>query len=78
MQLKTLILLAGMTAMSFAWAENDPYLWLEEVEGKKALEWATEQSAATSKILEARPEFEPIRSRTLEILDSKDQSPKGL
>ena len=36
MQLKTLILLVGMTGMSFAWAENDPYLWLEEVDDEKS------------------------------------------
>ena len=45
MQLKTLILLAGMTAMSFAWAENDPYLWLEEVDDEKALDWVRAENA---------------------------------
>ncbi len=54
---------------------DDPFLWLEEVEGEKALEWVREQSAATTKALEARPEFEPIRKQTLEILDSADRIP---
>ncbi len=58
-----------------AFAGDDPFLWLEEVEGAKALEWVAEQSAATTKVLEARPEFEPIRKQTLEILDSADRIP---
>jgi len=58
-----------------AFASDDPFLWLEEVEGEKALAWVAEQSAATTKVLEARPEFEPIRKQTLEILDSADRIP---
>ncbi len=56
-------------------ASDDPFLWLEEVEGEKALEWVGEQSAATTMVIEARPEFEPIRKQTLEILDSADRIP---
>ena len=37
--------------------DEDPYLWLEEVEGEKALAWAKEQSAATAAEFEAVPEF---------------------
>jgi prolyl oligopeptidase len=56
-------------------ASDDSFLWLEEVEDARALKWATERSAATTARLEARPEFEPIRKRTLEILDSSDRIP---
>jgi prolyl oligopeptidase len=55
--------------------DDDPFRWLEDVQGEKALAWAKEQSAKTTAVLEARPEFEPIFKRTLEILDSKEKIP---
>ena len=54
---------------------DDPYLWLEDVLGERALDWVAEQNARSLKVLEARPEFQPIYERTLEILDSKDKVP---
>jgi prolyl oligopeptidase len=54
---------------------DDPYLWLEEVTGERALAWAREQNAVSTKELEASPEFEPIRQRLLAILDSKERIP---
>jgi len=50
--------------------EVDPYLWLEEVEGEKALKWVTERSEATLAILKAQPLFEQTRQKALEILNS--------
>ncbi|WCL55027.1 prolyl oligopeptidase family serine peptidase [Gimibacter soli] len=37
---------------------TDPYLWLEEVEGEKALEWVTEKNAASAKVLDADPRYQ--------------------
>jgi prolyl oligopeptidase len=54
---------------------DDPYLWLEDVGGEKALAWVREQNALSRRELEAAPEFEPIRQRLLSILDSKEQIP---
>lgn len=77
MRFVTTVLISAMALVLTppAMAGDDPFLWLEEVEGAKALEWAAEQSASTTKVLEARPEFEPIRQQTLEILDSSDRIP---
>ena len=36
---------------------EDPYLWLEEIEGEEALAWVTERSAGDQATLEAVPEF---------------------
>ena len=55
--------------------EEDPYLWLEEVEGEKALTWVKEQSAATSAELEAVPRFDKIHEQLLEIYTSQDRIP---
>jgi prolyl oligopeptidase len=73
----TLTSAAGSTATSPASidAAGDPYLWLEEISGKKALDWAREQNARSTKILQADPMFEPLQERLLKILDSKEKIP---
>ncbi len=48
----------------------DAYLWLEEVEGEKALNWVKEKNEATLAVLKAQPMFEPTYQKTLEILNS--------
>jgi len=62
-----------MGTLAFAAEDNDPFVWLEEVDGQKALEWVKAQNSRTTKELEAAREFKPIYKRTLEILDSKDR-----
>jgi prolyl oligopeptidase len=37
--------------------DTDPYLWLEEIDGEKALEWVKERSATDTAELEAVPEY---------------------
>ncbi|MEK8034144.1 prolyl oligopeptidase family serine peptidase [Ideonella sp. DXS29W] len=56
-------------------AEADPYLWLEDVTGDKALAWVRERNAATRPQLEAHPDFQANRTRFKEILDSKESIP---
>jgi prolyl oligopeptidase len=56
-------------------ASYDPFLWLEEVQGEKALAWVRERNAESQKVLQARPEYEPTRTRLLEILNSKERIP---
>ncbi|HJW15337.1 MAG TPA: S9 family peptidase, partial [Thermoanaerobaculia bacterium] len=74
----------GMAAVALAVAGSgaaaaqsgdDPFLWLEDVQGGKALDWARQHNAKTTAVLEARPEYKPIFARTLEILDSKEKIP---
>jgi prolyl oligopeptidase len=68
-------LLAGMLLLCCAVvnAEDDPYLWLEDVEGEKALAWVEEQNRHSLKYLEALPTFEKFRKRNLEIYDSQER-----
>ncbi len=61
--------------VSFAADEKDPFQWLEEVQGEKALAWVKAQNAATVKELEAVKEFKPLNARILQILDSKERIP---
>ena len=54
----------------------DPYLWLEEVEGDRALAWVRQRNAQARRELEAWPAFGPTRQRVLEILDSRERIPQ--
>jgi prolyl oligopeptidase len=69
-----LVFLASLAATACAQAD-DPNLWLEEVDGKKALEWVKERSAKDTAELEAVPVFEPIHARLLEIYNDRARIP---
>ncbi len=58
-----------------ATAAADPYLWLEDVTGDKALTWVRERNAVSRPLLEAHPDFQANRKRFKEILDSKESIP---
>ena len=77
--MKTLILATTLFALcgtiAFASSEDDPFLWLEEVEGEKAFEWVHQQNEITSKALQKVSEYESIHDKTMQILDSKDRIP---
>jgi prolyl oligopeptidase len=51
----------------------DPFLWLEEVDGAKAMEWVHAKNAATLAELTKSPVYEPIYERSKKIFDSKDK-----
>jgi len=54
--------------------DTDPWAWLEEVDGERALAWVDAQSAATVARL-AGPEFERDRAALLALLDRPDNLP---
>jgi len=55
--------------------DADPFLWLEEVEGAKALAWAKAQGEKTTADLEKVKAYKPIYERTLQIMDSQERIP---
>ena len=55
--------------------EEDPYLWLEEVTGEKALEWVRGQNKSTKDHFESSAEFSSLRDDLLKILDSDERIP---
>ena len=69
------ILIALFAAVVCVAADDDPYLWMEEVENEKALAWAKERSDADTAVLEAVPEFSEIHTELLEIYNSRDRIP---
>ncbi len=56
---------------------EDPYLWLEEVEGERALEAARGWTTATLERLRQDPRFEAFRAEALEVLTSDARLPTG-
>ncbi len=55
--------------------DDDPHLWLEEVQGDKALAWVRERNAQTQQLLGAREDFAPTREKLLAVLNSQDRIP---
>jgi prolyl oligopeptidase len=58
-------------------SNDDPYLWLEEIEGTKALDWVRAQNARSLAVLEAEPAFDALRKDALAILTSQERIPFG-
>jgi prolyl oligopeptidase len=52
---------------------DDPFQWLEEVEGRRSLEWVQTHNQATLAELEAHPAYRPIFERTMQILDARER-----
>ncbi|KGM53085.1 prolyl oligopeptidase [Lysobacter arseniciresistens ZS79] len=69
-----LALAAGATHAQEA-AVTDPYLWLEDVEGEKALDWVKARNAVTEKELASTPQFKQLEAQIRAILDSDAKIP---
>ena len=67
--------LVMITISCAARGENDPYAWLEEVEGQKALDWVKERNAFSTKELEAVPGYGEAYDTILKVMDAKDRIP---
>ena len=55
--------------------KNDPYLWLEDVQGERALSWVKEENAKTSDLLEKDPRYPGLYAAALKIAEAKDRIP---
>jgi prolyl oligopeptidase len=56
-------------------ATGDPWLWLEDVTGERALDWVRARNARAEAELAANPEFKALEAQILAILDSEDKIP---
>jgi prolyl oligopeptidase len=70
-------LTGSCTTMTTATSDNDPYLWLEEVEGERALAWVREQNAQSLAQLESDPRFASLQADALAIATSQDRLATG-
>ncbi|MBI4369828.1 MAG: S9 family peptidase [Elusimicrobia bacterium] len=68
-----LIFLSPMTQAE----DNDPYLWLEEIESERALNWARERNKESLAVFEADPRYEIFRKKAEDLLQAQDKIPYG-
>jgi prolyl oligopeptidase len=55
--------------------DDDPYLWLEEVTGERALDWVRSRNADAFAELAEGEQFAELKARILEVLDADDRIP---
>ncbi|MFS0696073.1 prolyl oligopeptidase family serine peptidase [Streptomyces nitrosporeus] len=55
--------------------DDDPYLWLEDVESEAALAWVAERNAETEAALARGPGFASLKQSLREVLDASDRIP---
>ncbi len=67
-------LIFAMATMS-AYAQEDPYLWLEDVTGERAMAWVRERNAESLPKLESQAGFKALHDRLLAIYNSKERIP---
>ncbi len=56
-------------------AGDDPYIWLEDVNAPRSMEWVESHNATTVKRLEAAPRYATLYNEALEIAGAKDRIP---
>ncbi len=69
-----LIVLSGAAQPGEAPAE-DPFIWLEEIQGERALAWARAENRRTLGDLQADPRYRLYYDRALAILEARDRIP---
>jgi prolyl oligopeptidase len=63
------------TAMPGVTGDEDPFLWLEQKDGAKALAWVKAQNARTLDVLEKSPNYAGLYASALQIVQSSDRIP---
>ena len=56
-------------------ASPDPYLWLEDIDGPRALAWVAEQNERTRRTFTAMPGFDDLQRDALAALSSESRVP---
>ena len=55
--------------------DTDPFLWLEDVHGQRALDWVNAENAKTLAVLEHLPQYSELYHDALAIANSNDRIP---
>jgi len=74
---------AVVCGMPAGWAQSrvpsltteqpDPYTWLEDVNGARAMAWVKAENERSAKVLDADPRFAPYQADALKVLESPDR-----
>jgi len=54
-------------------ATDDPYLWLEEVESEKALEWVRAQNRLSDEAFAGQPVYADLKERFLGVVNDRER-----
>ncbi len=74
--MKRLLTALAMTLATPALAQSDdPFLWLEDVNGAQAMKWVVEQNQKSRPLIEKDSGFAPLLARFTEIANSRDRIP---
>ena len=74
-----LVVIAGSAASAQQSASaDDPYIWLEDVSGKRAMDWVEQHNAKTQQVLEADPRYPAYYKDALAIAEAEDRVPTGV
>jgi len=55
--------------------KDDPYRWMEEIEGTRAMDWAKAQNARSLPVLQGDKRYAELEAQALAILSAKDRVP---
>jgi len=73
----SLALFQGQAMATTKSKEDNAYLWLEEVEGAKALAWVRAENERSTTELRKFPRFDDFKGAALKILEAKDKLAVG-
>jgi len=75
MKLRVLVGILCASTLLAAANDDDPYVWMEEIEGAKALEWAKAENARSLPQLQNDRRFKGIYDDAVKILTASDRIP---
>ena len=58
-----------------AMASDDPFIWLEEADSPRALDWVKQENDRSLGVLEKDPRYETLHQAALKIVDATDRIP---
>jgi len=75
MMRQAILLLIAAMAPTMACAQPDPFLWLEDVNGPRAMDWVKQQDAQSLGVLQADPRYKPFFDEALALTQARDRVP---
>lgn len=75
--MKAAVMAAAMLlgSAATAGAQDDPYLWLEDWHGERAMQWVETENARTVEVLQGDPHYATFRDQAVAIATATDRIP---